>query len=107
MVGLRVYVKVTEVDQEGILRRVVGACDEELLGKVFRDGDLVLEVNEEFFKGYVMEIDEAVALIESSNNVLAVGERIVSKLIDAGLTHPLAVNRIAGIPYTLILRYES
>lgn len=104
---MRVYVKVVEVDEGGVLRRVAGVCDEELLGKIFRDGDLVLEVNEEFFKGDLVEVDEAVAIVESSNNVLAVGERIVSKLITSGVAHPLAINRIAGIPYTLILRYES
>lgn len=104
---MRVYIKVIEVDEGGVLRKVVGACDEELLGKVFRDGDLVLEINEEFFKGDVVEIEEAVALIESSHNILAVGEHIVGKLVAAGLAHPLAVNRIAGVPYTLILRYES
>ncbi|MEM0285500.1 MAG: DUF424 family protein [Sulfolobales archaeon] len=107
MVVLRVYIKVVEVDDGGSLRKVVGVCDEDLLGKVFRDGDLVLEINEEFFGGDIVEIDEAIALVESSNNVLAVGENIVSKLIEVGLAHPLAVNRISGIPYTIILRYES
>ncbi len=100
-----VYVRVVEVDEGGVVRRVAGVCDEELLGRVFREGDLVLEVNEEFFGGHVVELDEAVAIVESSDNVMAVGELVVSRLIEAGLVHPLSVNRIAGIPYALILRY--
>jgi len=103
---LRAYVKVSEVDAEGAVRRVAGACDEELLGKTFREGDLVLEVNEEFFGGELVELDEAVAMIEMSDNVMVVGERLVSRLVEAGLVHPLAVKRIGGVPYTLILRYE-
>ncbi|MCX8184859.1 MAG: DUF424 family protein [Sulfolobales archaeon] len=102
---MRVYVKVIEVDEGGVVRRITGMCDEELLGKAFRDGDLVLEVNEEFFGGSVVELDEALAIAESSESVMAVGERIISKLIHAKLVHPLAVNRIAGIPYSFILRY--
>lgn len=98
--------KISEVDDEGIVKRVVGACDEELLGKTFREEDLILEVNEEFFGGELMELDEAVAIIEMANNVMAVGERLVNKLVEAGLVHPLAIRRIGGVPYTLILRYE-
>lgn len=103
---MKIYVKIMEASEGGLLRRVVGACDEELLGKAFREGDLVLEVNEEFFNGDLLDIDEAVAVIESSDNVMAVGERIVGKLVELGLVHPLAVGKIAGIPYVLILRYE-
>ncbi|MDW8010004.1 MAG: DUF424 domain-containing protein [Sulfolobales archaeon] len=103
--SLRVYVKVVEVSEGGVVRRIAGMCDEELLGKVFRDGDLVLEVNEEFFGDSLVELDEAVAIAESSESVMAVGERIVSKLVGAELVHPLAVGRIAGVPYSLILRY--
>jgi len=99
-------VKISEVDDEGVVKRVVGACDEELLGKTFREEDLILEVNEEFFGGELMELDEAVAIIEMANNVMAVGERLVNKLVEAGLVHPLAIRRIGGVPYTLILRYE-
>ncbi len=98
--------KISEVDDEGVVKRVVGACDEELLGKTFREEDLILEVNEEFFGGELMELDEAVAIIEMANNVMAVGERLVNKLVEAGLVHPLAIRRIGGVPYTLILRYE-
>ncbi|MEM1623574.1 MAG: DUF424 family protein [Sulfolobales archaeon] len=107
MVILRVYIKVVEVYEGGSLRKIVGVCDEDLLGKVFRDGDLVLEINEEFFGGDIVEIDEAIALVESSNSALAVGKNIVSKLIEVGLTHPMAVSSVSGVPYTIILRYES
>lgn len=103
---MRAYVKVSEVDAEGVVRRVVGACDEELLGKIFREGDFILEVNEEFFGGELVELDEAIAIIEMADNVMAVGERLVNELVKVGLVHPLAVRRIGGVPYTLILRYE-
>ncbi len=103
--GASVYVKVVEVSEGGVVRRVAGVCDGELLGKVFREGDLVLEVNEEFFGGHLVELDEAVAIVESSDNVMAVGEVVVRRLVEAGLVHPLSVSRIAGVPYALILRY--
>ena len=101
---MKVYVKVMEVDEGGVIRRVVGMCDEGLLGRVFREGDLVLEVNEEFFGGDLLELDEALYIAETSENVMAVGEVIVGKLVEAGLTHPQAILRIAGVPFVILLQ---
>lgn len=101
---MRVYVKVMEVNEGGVLRRVVGMCDENLLGRTFREEDLVLEVNEEFFGGDLLELDEALYIAETSENVTAVGEVIVGKLVEAGLAHPQAVLRIAGVPYVILLQ---
>lgn len=104
VVGLRVYVRVKEVDEGGVPRRVVGMCDENLLGRTFREGDLVLEVSEEFFGGDLLELDEALHIAETSENVMAVGEVIVSKLVEVGLAHPESVLRIAGVPYVILLQ---
>ncbi len=101
---MKVYVKVMEVDEGGVFKRVVGMCDESLLGGVFREGDLVLEVNEEFFGGDLLDLDEALQIAETSENVTAVGEIIVGKLIEAGLAHPQAILRIAGVPFVILLQ---
>jgi len=104
VVDLRVYVRVKEVDEGGVFRKVVGMCDENLLGKIFREGDLVLEINEEFFGGDLLELDEALHIAETSENVMAVGEVIVGRLVEVGLAHPESVLRIAGVPYVILLQ---
>ena len=39
---------------------LLAACDEELLGKILRDGKLVFKVGEEFYKGPKMPVEDAV-----------------------------------------------
>jgi hypothetical protein len=48
---------------------LLAICDSELLGKVLRDGKIVFDVREEFYKGMKMSVEEAVDLIAQSTIV--------------------------------------
>jgi len=45
---------------------LLAACDADLLGRVLREGKIVFEVREEFYKGPKMSADEAIGLMEKS-----------------------------------------
>ncbi|RLG98097.1 DUF424 domain-containing protein [Candidatus Bathyarchaeota archaeon] len=83
---------------------MVSVCDEELLGKVLREGDLVFEVNEKFYKGSRMTVEEALVHLRNCNIANLVGEKIVEAAIKEKIVHPEAVIRIAGIPHAQIVR---
>ena len=83
---------------------VLATCDVELLGKVLRDGRIVFEVREEFYKGLRVSVEEAVDLMRQSTVVNMVGQRIVGRAIEEGLVHPEAVLRISGVPHAQIVR---
>lgn len=83
---------------------LLAICDADLLGKTFREGDIVLAVREEFYKGLKVDTDEAVNLISQSTIVNMVGENIVGRAIERGFVHPQAVLKVSGIPHAQIVK---
>ncbi|WP_297073374.1 DUF424 domain-containing protein [Thermococcus sp.] len=90
-----IYVKVYRVQGEVLL----AACDEELLGKTFREGELKLEVKERFYKGELVEEEKLEELLEEATIANLTGERCVSKAIELGYVNPERVLRIEGVPH--------
>lgn len=83
---------------------LLATCDTELLGKILREGRIVFEVREEFYKGLKVSVDEAIDLMRQSTIVNMVGQRIVERAIEEGLVHPEAVLKISGVPHAQIVK---
>jgi len=83
---------------------LLAACDADLLGRVLREGKIVFEVREEFYKGPKMSVEEAIDLVEKSTVVNMIGNYIVQKAIEKGLIHPEAVLNISGILHAQIVK---
>ncbi len=83
---------------------LLAACDAELIGKTLREGKIVFHINEKFYKGVKVTVEEAVALMKQSTIVNLVGKKIVKGAIEAGLVHPEAVLLIQGIPHAQIVK---
>jgi len=83
---------------------VLATCDCEILGRVLRDGKIVFEVREEFYKGTKVTIEEAIELCKQSTIVNMIGKCIVEKAVKAGLVHPEAILKISGVPHAQIVK---
>ena len=97
---LEVYVNVRKWGRCVLL----ATCDAELLGRILREGKIVFEVREEFYKGSKVSVDEAIDLMKQSTIVNMVGQNIVEKAIERGLVHPEAVLKISGVPHAQIVK---
>jgi len=97
---LEVYVNMRKWGHQVLL----AACDVELLGKVLREGKIVFEVREQFYKGSKVSVEEAIDLMRQSTVVNMVGKRIVDKALEKGMIHPEAVLKISGIPHAQIVK---
>ena len=95
-----IYVKVYRVQGEVLL----AACDKELLGKTFREGELKLEVKERFYKGQLVGEERLRELLEEATIANLTGERCVSKAIELGYVDPDRVLRIQGVPHAQMAR---
>jgi len=84
---------------------LLATCDAELLGKVLRDGKIVFEVREEFYKGSKVSVEEAVDLMKQCTVVNMVGKCIVDKALEKGLIHPEAILKISGVPHAQIVKF--
>jgi len=95
-----VYVNVRRFGQFVVL----ATCDCELLGRVLRNGKIVFEVREEFYKGHKVSVEEAIELCKQSSIVNMVGHCIVERAVKEGLIHPEAILKIKGVPHAQIVK---
>ncbi len=88
-------------------RNVVAVCDEELLGKVFEDGNFQINVKENFYKGEqlnrekLLKFFERMSLEDSTFNI--VGRDSVETALKSGIISEESVGEIQGIPFALVL----
>ncbi len=91
------FAKVYEMENE----YMVAACEKSLIGKKFKDGKIVLEVKENFYKGEEINEDK---LLELLNN--ATIANLVGKPVDLAIKHNLIaegdVMEISGVKYAQI-----
>ncbi len=83
---------------------LLSICDAEVLGKTLREGKIVFQVTEEFYKGAEVELEEAIDMIENSTIVNMVGKNVVQKAVERGYVHPEAILNIEGIPHAQIVK---
>ncbi len=83
---------------------MVAACDEECMGKTFREGRLKLSLETGFYGNALLGLGEALVMLEGANILNLVGPNIVEAAIARGLAHPEAVIIIGGIPHVQVMR---
>jgi len=83
---------------------LVAACDNDLLGKTFREGKLKLEVDRNFYGEDLSTIEKAMAAIQKADIANLVGARIVESAIKRGLVDRQAVIMIAGVPHVQVVK---
>ena len=88
-------------------RDVVAICDSELLGKVFEQENMHLEVKESFFKGKevseeeLREILHDMSMEDATFNI--VGKESINLALEEGIIHEEGIKTIQGIPFSLVL----
>ena len=83
---------------------LLAMCDAEILGKTLREGKVVFQVKEDFYKGAKVNVEEALTMVKNCTIVNMIGKNVVSKAIENGYVHPEAVLNIEGIPHAQIVK---
>ena len=83
---------------------MVACCDDDCMGRIFRQGRLKLAPENKFYGSSVVGLREALLLLDGADILNLVGRRIVSAAIDKGLVHPDAVITIAGVPHVQVMK---
>ncbi len=92
---MNMYLKSYTVNKETI----VAVCDSELLGRTFCQGELHLQVNEDFFKGLLASEHDVREALKSATIANLVGKRAVDCGIDTGIIDGDCVITIEGVPH--------
>ncbi|MDD4245041.1 MAG: DUF424 family protein [Candidatus Methanomethylophilaceae archaeon] len=78
---------------------LLAACDEDLVGKEFREGRMRLKVSKEFYMGELVSEETLVERLKSVSVINLVGERAVSVAVEQGLVDPECILIIDGIKH--------
>ena len=79
--------------------RLLAACDEELLGMTFTEGDMKLKVSETFYRGETISEEAFRERMRSVTIMNLVGERTVTIARDAGYVSPESVITVGGVKH--------
>ncbi len=99
------FAKVHEKSRaDGSVARVVAVCDADLLGRVLREGDSVIDLDKyrSFYEGEPVEAAQLKELLDGKSNLNVVGEKSVAAL--GGLVDSSCVKRVQGIPILQVYR---
>ena len=83
---------------------LIGACDEHLLGKKYKDGKLRLHVDENFYGSKKISKELLKKYLQDATIANLVGESCVKIAINMGLVDPSCVIRICGVPHAQMVR---
>ena len=83
---------------------MVACCDDDCMGRIFRQGRLKLAPENKFYGSSVVGLTEALVLLDGADILNLVGRRIVSAAIEKGLVHPDAVITIDGVPHVQVMK---
>ena len=98
---MKVYLKVHIRDD----CETVACCDEELLNKVFKEGDFKIEVSNRFFGGKLISLEEAIDILKKVSFFNIVGEKITTKAVDCNLLTREGIRLINGIPIAMKMMF--
>lgn len=82
---------------------VLGACDEHLLGKKFRNGKFQIDVARHFYDGERVDKKTLEKFLLDATIANLVGKETVKCAIDLGLVNPDCILKIKGVPHAQIV----
>ncbi len=81
---------------------IMALCDGELLGKVFKKGDINFKITEDFYGGDTVDPETILRTIPLVESINAVGDRCIGLLKEAGLLDDGEIVDIGGTPHVQI-----
>lgn len=91
----RMIVKVHKKDE----KTVIAVCDTGLLGRIFEQDELQLDLTSDFYKGDEMDEKEAGDLVRNADVVNLVGRNSVKLGIQEGIIEERNIIEIDGVPH--------
>jgi len=81
---------------------MVNMSDAELIGRNIIDGELKINISENYYGKQIVEKDEAISLLKSASIVNLVGKETISLAIEVGIGSKDGVKIISDIPFLII-----
>ncbi|MCI2413942.1 MAG: DUF424 family protein [Candidatus Aramenus sp.] len=80
----------------------VNVCEKELLGREFRENEVILYINEEFYGGDEVDMEYAFSLFEEATVVSLVGNKVVDEAVRRGYVHKEGILEVSGVKFAQV-----
>ncbi len=84
---------------------IVAACDEELLGKEFREGEIRLFVSPNFYGGELVDEERVREELNRATVGNLVGKNVIRIALEMGLVDEGGIKYINGVPHAQFVIY--
>ncbi|MCS5527909.1 MAG: DUF424 domain-containing protein [Nitrosopumilus sp.] len=81
---------------------MINMCDAELMGKDIVDGELKININENYYGKQLVDKSEAISLLKSASIMNLVGNETISLATDLGIGSESGVKIISNVPFLII-----
>ncbi len=82
---------------------MIGACDEQLIGKTFKEGKFRLCVDKKFYDGERVDATTLRRFLQDATIANLVGAETIKIAIELGLVDPECILKIKGIPHAQVV----
>ena len=96
MISIKIYKKGKDL--------LIGACDEELIGKKFEDEKFQIDVTKDFYDGERISPEILKKYLEEATIANLVGEETIKAALEMGLIDEECIIRIKGIPHAQMVK---
>ena len=81
---------------------MINMCDAELMGKDIVDGELKININENYYGKQLVDKSEAISLLKSASIMNLVGHETISLATDLGIGSESGIKIISNVPFLII-----
>lgn len=80
---------------------IISVCDENLIGKSFKEGKFKICISERFYKGKRHKERDIIEILKTASNVNIVGEKSVNAALKAGIIDRKNIIKIKKVPHAI------
>jgi len=96
MISIKIYKRGNDL--------LIGACDEELIGKKFEEGKFQIDVKKDFYDGERISPEILKKYLKDATIANLVGDLTIKAALEMGLIDRECVIKIKGIPHAQMVR---
>ncbi|MHA2473327.1 MAG: DUF424 family protein [Promethearchaeota archaeon] len=83
----------------------VACCDKALLNNVYTEGNLRIEITDQFFGGRLINIEDAIDILKTASFFNIVGDNIIERALECKILSKDGIRTINGVPMALRMMF--
>ena len=97
---MQFFARVTSYQKNTMLN----ICDAEFIGKTIGEGELNMNISENYYGDKSVDQEEAKTLLQKASIINMVGNEIISMSVSLGIGSKNGIKLISGVPFLIVFK---